>query len=65
MNSPNQLRKNIQSLTSHLEQVREMRVQRLNIEIAHIGKECKRTAGHITELLKVLQLPEKNNLVRL
>ena len=65
MNSPKQLRENIQSLTAHLEHVREMLEQRLNIEIAHIGKEFKRTAGHITELLKVLQLPEKNNLVRL
>ena len=54
---PKQLRDDIRSLTRHLTQVRQVLLKRSDIEIAQIGKECKRTADSIGELLKTQELP--------
>ena len=57
MKKPKQLRDDIRALTRHLTQVREVLLKRSDIEIAQIGKECKRTADSIGELLKTQELP--------
>lgn len=57
MKKPKQLRDDIRALTRHLTQVREVLLKRSDVEIAQIGKECKRTADSIGELLKTQELP--------
>jgi signal recognition particle receptor subunit beta len=57
MKNPKQLRDDIRALTRHLTQVREVLLKRSDVEIAQIGKECKRTADSIGELLKTQELP--------
>ena len=57
MKKPKQLRDDIRSLTKHLTQVREVLLKRSDVEIAQIGKECKRTADSIGALLKTQELP--------
>ena len=57
MKKPKQLRDDIRALTKHLTQVREVLLKRSDVEIAQIGKECKRTADSIGELLKTQELP--------
>ena len=54
---PKQLRDDIHALTKHLSQVRDVLLKRSDVEIAQIGKECKRTADSIGELLKTQELP--------
>ncbi len=58
MKSPKQVRADIRTLTVHLSQVREALDKRANTSIANIGKECKRTADVLGELLKAQELPE-------
>ena len=57
MKKPKQLRDDIRALTRHLTQVREVLLKRSDVEIAQIGKECKRTADSLGELLKTQELP--------
>lgn len=57
MKTPKQVRDDIRALTLHLGQVREALLKRTDVEIAQIGKECKRTADAIGELLKTQELP--------
>lgn len=58
MKTPKQVRDDIRTLTQHLVQVRESLLKRSGLPIAQIGKECKRTADAIGELLASQQLPE-------
>lgn len=58
MKTPKQVRDDIRTLTVHLSQVREALVQRSGTNIAQIGKECRRTADALGELLKTQELPE-------
>lgn len=57
MKKPKQLRDDIRALTRHLTQVREVLLKRSDVTIAQIGKECKRTADSLGELLKTQELP--------
>ena len=58
MKTPKQVRDDIRTLTIHLNQVREALVKRSGTNIAQIGKECRRTADALGELLKTQELPE-------
>lgn len=58
MKSPKQLRTDIRALTHHLTQVRDGLLKRADIRVAEIGKECKRTADALSEILKTQELPE-------
>ncbi len=58
MKTPKQVRDDIRTLTVHLSQVREALVKRSSTNIAQIGKECRRTADALGELLKTQELPE-------
>ncbi|QQX85266.1 dynamin family protein [Cupriavidus necator] len=58
MKTPKQVRDDIRTLTQHLGQVRESLLKRSGLPIAQIGKECKRTADAIGELLDSQRLPE-------
>lgn len=58
MKTPKQLRNDIQTLTTHLSQVQIGLHSRGNIKGARIGKECRRTAEAIGDLLKSQQVPE-------
>jgi len=55
--TPKQVRDDIRALTQHLGQVREALLKRSDVQIAQIGKECKRTADVLGDLLKVQELP--------
>jgi signal recognition particle receptor subunit beta len=57
MKKPKQLRDDIRALKRHLTQVREVLLKRSDVEIAQIGKECKRTADAIGDILKTQELP--------
>ncbi len=58
MKTPKQVRDDIRTLTVHLSQVREALLQRSETKLAQIGKECRRTADVLGELLKTQELPE-------
>lgn len=58
MKSPRQVRSDIRTLTTHIGQVRDALLKKLDVTVAQVGKECKRTADALTELLKSQQLPE-------
>ncbi len=58
MKTPKQVRDDIRTLSVHLSQVREALIKRSSISIAQIGKECRRTADALGELLKTQELPE-------
>lgn len=58
MKSPRQVRSDIRTLTSHLGQVRDALLKKADVTVAQVGKECKRTADVLVELLKSQQLPE-------
>lgn len=58
MKTPKQLRSDIQTLTTHLSQVQEGLLSRAGIKVAHIGKECRRTADALGALLKNQQVPD-------
>lgn len=58
MKTPKQVRDDIRTLTVHLSQVREALLRRSEINLAQIGKECRRTADFLGELLKTQELPE-------
>jgi len=56
--TPKQVRDDIRTLTVHLSQVREALVRRSGSDLAQIGKECRRTADLLGELLEEQKLPE-------
>ena len=58
MKTPKQVRDDIRTLTHHLGQVQEALLKRSGVSVAQIGKECKRTADVLGELLKSQVLPE-------
>lgn len=58
MKTPKQVRDDIRTLTVHLSQVREALLKRSDTKLAQIGKECRRTAEVLGELLKTQELPE-------
>ena len=57
MKTPKQLRREIHDLSAHLSQVQVGLQNRATIKVASIGKECKRTAHSLEQLLKSQQLP--------
>lgn len=57
MKTPKQLRREIHDLSSHLSQVQKGLQSRAAIKVASIGKECKRTAHSLEQLLKSQQVP--------
>lgn len=58
MKSPRQVRSDIRTLTSHINQVCAALRQKSGVTIAQIGKECARTADALDQLLRAQQLPE-------
>ena len=58
MKSPRQVRSDIRTLTTHIGQVRDALHKRVDATVADVGKECKRTADVLAELLKSQVLPE-------
>jgi signal recognition particle receptor subunit beta len=56
--TPKQIRDEIRTLTAHLGQVRETLLKRSSTDLAQIGKECRRTADALGELLKTQEVPE-------
>lgn len=58
MKAPKQVRDDIRTLTIYLNQVREALLKRSDTKLAQIGKECRRTADVLGELLKTQELPE-------
>ena len=57
MKTPKQVREDIRFLTNHLVQWREEIIKQSDCSIAQIGKECRRTADALGELLKSQELP--------
>ena len=58
MKSPRQVRSDIRTLAHHIDQVREALLKRADIEVAQVGKECKRTSDALARLLEEQKLPE-------
>lgn len=57
MKSPAELRQDIRTLASHIQQIQNALQQRAGTETAQIGKECERTAQNLAELV-AQELPE-------
>jgi tRNA U34 5-carboxymethylaminomethyl modifying GTPase MnmE/TrmE len=58
MKSPRQVRSDIRTLTTHIGQVRDALHKKVDVTVAEVGKECKRTSDVLAELLKSQELPE-------
>ena len=58
LKTPKQVRDDIRFLTSHLIQYRETLLKHSDEPLADIGKECRRTAEALGDLLKTWELPE-------
>lgn len=58
MKSPRQVRSDIRTLAHHIDHVREALLRRSDVEIAQVGKECKRTSDALAKLLDEQKLPE-------
>lgn len=58
MKTPGQLRSDIRTLAHHVDQVRAALRSRADVQIAQLGKECKRTSDALTKLLEDQKLPE-------
>lgn len=58
MKSPKQLRQEIQELSKHLLQVQHAISQKADIKIAKIGRDCKKTAEDLAEMLQKHHLPD-------
>ena len=58
MNSPRKVRSDIQALAKQISQVRTALLEKQGISVAQIGKECRRSADILTELLAKQELPE-------
>jgi GTPase Era involved in 16S rRNA processing len=59
MKTPKQLRREIHDLSTHLEQIQSGLLARSSIRVARIGKECKRTADVLGQLLGSQQIPSE------
>lgn len=59
MKSPKQLRQEIADLSTHLSQVQVGLNRRSGITVAKIGKECKRTADALGQLLQSQHIPDE------
>jgi GTPase Era involved in 16S rRNA processing len=57
MKTPKQLRRDIQDLSLHLQQVQGGLQSRATIKVANIGKECLRSANALKQLLESQQVP--------
>lgn len=58
MKSPRQVRSDIRTLATHIGQVRDALLKKADVEVAQVGKECKRTSDVLAELLKRQELPD-------
>lgn len=58
MKSPRQVRSDIRTLTTHIGHVRDALHKKIDVTVADVGKECKRTSVVLAELLKSQNLPE-------
>ncbi len=58
MKSPRQVRSDIRTLTTHIGHVRDALHKKVDVSVAQVGKECKRTSDSLAELLKSQELPE-------
>lgn len=58
MKSPRQVRSDIRTLTTHIGHVRDALHKKVDVTVAQVGKECKRTSDALAELLKSQDLPE-------
>ena len=58
MKSPRQVRSDIRTLTTHIGHVRDALLKKSDVSLAQIGKECRRTAETLSELLKAQHVPE-------
>lgn len=58
MKSPRQIRSDMRTLASHVSQVREALLRKSDVAVAQIGKECRRTADALGDVLKTQQLPD-------
>lgn len=58
MKSPRQVRSDIRTLTTHIAHVRDALHKKVDVSVAQVGKECKRTSDALAELLKSRELPE-------
>lgn len=58
MKSPREVRSDIRTLTVHIEQMRDALLKRTDVAAAQVGKECKRTADVLNDLLKSQELPD-------
>ena len=58
MKSPRQVRSNIRTLTTNIGQIRDALHKKVDVTVAEVGKECKRTSDVLAELLKSHTLPE-------
>lgn len=58
MKTPRQVREDIRFLTNHLDQYRASLIKHSEISLADIGKECRRTADALGDLLKTWDLPD-------
>ena len=51
MKSPRQVRSDIRTLTTHIGHVRDALHKKVDVTVAEVGKECKRTSDVLAELL--------------
>lgn len=59
MKTPKQLRREIHDLSMHLSQVQVGLQNRATVKVANIGKECRRAAQALEQLLKSQQVPSE------
>jgi signal recognition particle receptor subunit beta len=58
MKSPRQVRSDIRTLATHIGQVRDALLKKADVEVAQVGKECRRSSDVLAELLRAQELPE-------
>lgn len=58
MKSPRQLRSDIRTLATHIGHVCDALQRKVDVTVAQVGKECKRTSDTLVELLKSQELPD-------
>jgi len=59
MKTPKQLRRDIQDLSTHLQQIQGGLQSRATIKVASIGRECLRSANALKQLLESQQVPSE------
>jgi len=58
MKSPRQVRSDIRTLATHIGHIRDALQKKVDVTVAQVGKECKRTSDALAELLKSQELPD-------